>query len=85
MYIYTVKDLADGKKKKKARLVAKGCSQIPGIHFGETFAPTLNPVTFRVMLSIAIQNDLFLSQMDVKTAFLIPILPEEVQGIGRTL
>ena len=77
MYIYTVKDLADGKEKKKARLVAKGCSQNPGIHFGETFALTLNPVTFRVMLSMAIQHDLFLSQIDVKTAPLIPILPPE--------
>ena len=65
MYIYSVKHLAEGfpgsNEKKKARLVAKGCSQIPGVYFGETFAPTLNPVTFRLMLSIAIQHDLFLS------------------------
>ena len=61
----------------KARWVAQGFSQIPGVHFTDTFAPTPQQSVFRILLSIAVQYGLSLRQMDVHTAFLIPDLPEE--------
>ena len=77
MFVFDIKKLAGDKEKKKARFVAKGCSQIPGLHFDETFAPTLQPSTFRTVMAISTQFDFHIEQMDVETAFLIPPLPEE--------
>ena len=41
-----------------------------GIDFQETFAPTANLTSLRVLMQIAAQHDLFFHQMDVKTAYL---------------
>ncbi|KFD46771.1 hypothetical protein M513_12352 [Trichuris suis] len=62
----------------KARLLAKGCSQKPGIDYEDTFAPTLGHASLRLLLSLAVQNDLEIIQMDVVTAFLNPKLKEEI-------
>lgn len=62
----------------KARLVAKGCAQKFGFDYTETYAPVANMVTIRTLLSIVNQKNLFLIQMDVKTAFLNGVLNEEV-------
>jgi hypothetical protein len=69
---------ADGNLSKfKARYVAQGFSQIEGIHFTETFAPTLNPNTFRLFLAHSVLKcNMNLNAMDVNTAFLIPSLPD---------
>ena len=63
--------------KYKVRLVAKGFEQVEGVHYGETYAPTLKHTTFRAILAVAAQQDLVLHQMDVDTAFLIPQLPAQ--------
>ena len=63
----------------KARLVAKGFSQVEGVHYKETFAPTLKFNSLRLVLSIAAQRGWTINQLDVKTAFLIPELPEDEQ------
>ena len=62
--------------KYKGRIVAKGCSQIEGVHFGETFAPTLRMQSLRIILAYAAYKGWSLRQLDVKTAFLIPTLPD---------
>ena len=61
----------------KGRFVAKGFSQIQGIHYDQTYAPTLNLSSFRLLMAMAVQNGLDIEQMDVETAFLIPKLPEK--------
>ena len=63
-------------RKYKGRIVAKGCSQIEGVHFGETFAPTLRMQSLRIILAYAAYKGWSLRQLDVKTAFLIPTLPD---------
>ena len=68
--MYTIKESSTGAKTFKARFVAKGYSQVRGIDFQETFAPTSNLTSLRVLLQMAAQHDLVLHQMDVKIAYL---------------
>ena len=68
--MYTIKDGSDGAKTYKARYVAKGYSQVRGIDYQETFAPTANLTSVRALLQIAAQHNLILHQMDVKTPYL---------------
>ena len=69
-WVYTIKEGSDGARTYKARYVAKGYSQVRGVDYQETFAPTANLTSVRALLQIAAQHDLILHQMDVKTAYL---------------
>ena len=62
----------------KARLVAKGFHQQYGVDFEETFSPVIKPPTVRIILSLAVQFDWPLRQLDVRNAFLHGHLREEV-------
>ena len=68
-WVYTTKESSAGVKTFKARYVAKGYSQVRGIDFQQTFAPTANLTSLRLLMQIAAQHDLVLHQMDVKTAY----------------
>ena len=50
--------------------MAKGYSQVKGVDDRDTFAPTANFTSVRVLMQLAAQHDLILHQMDVKTAYL---------------
>ena len=70
----------------KCRIVAKGYTQIEGVHFEETYAPTAKLTTIRTLFAKAVKEDLIVHQMDVKTAFLYapidkPILMQPPKGI----
>ncbi|KAL9987803.1 hypothetical protein ACROYT_G002165 [Oculina patagonica] len=69
-WVYTIKESSNGAKTYKARYVAKGYSQVRGVDYQETFAPTANLTSVRVLMQMAAQHDLILHQMDVKTAYL---------------
>ena len=62
----------------KARLVAKGFKQKEGIDYFETYAPVARITSIRVLFALASIYDLYIHQMDVKTAFLNRDLDEEV-------
>ena len=62
----------------KARYVAKGYSQIAGIDYGETFSPTARMESVRSLMQIAVQYDLILHQMDVKSAYLHAPIDQEI-------
>jgi hypothetical protein len=72
-------DLQDQEKLGfRSRLVACDYSQIPGVNFNESFAPVVNDVSFRIILSAKLLWDLQASIMDVETAFLFGNLQEEI-------
>lgn len=52
---------------KKARLVARGCLQC-GI--SDVYAPVARMITIRVLLSLYVQEDFHVIQLDVRSAFL---------------
>ena len=56
--------------RNKARLVAQGYSQQEGIDYNETFAPVARLESIRLLISFAVQHNISLYQMDVKSAFL---------------
>ena len=69
-WVYSVKLGPDAIEKFKARYVAKGYNQVQGLDYHETFAPTARITSLRMLLQIAVQYDLIVHQMDVKTAYL---------------
>uniref|UniRef100_A0A803MH37 CCHC-type domain-containing protein n=1 Tax=Chenopodium quinoa TaxID=63459 RepID=A0A803MH37_CHEQI len=69
-WIYRAKKEHDDSKRYKARLVVKGFQQKEGVDYNEIFAPVVKLNTIRTVLSIVAIEDLYLEQLDVKTAFL---------------
>ncbi|EGD78534.1 hypothetical protein PTSG_12851 [Salpingoeca rosetta] len=74
--------------KYKARWVAKGYSQVHGVNYTDTFAPTATIAAIRTMLAMAVARGMDVQQMDVNTAFLnapvdheIYVQPPAVDGI----
>ena len=64
---------------RKTRMVAQGCQQIEdGLDEETTYAPVLSFKVLRVLLALAAVMDLELRQLDVKTAFLLADIGEEV-------
>ena len=49
--------------------MVKGYSQIYGKDYRETFAPMTNMASIRLLLQIAVQHDLLIHHMDIKSAY----------------
>ena len=64
--------------RNKARLVYKGYAQVEGIDFEETYAPIARLEAIRMYLTLSCYKNFKVYQMDVKSAFFIEKLEEEV-------
>jgi hypothetical protein len=62
----------------KARLVVLGNHQREGKDFFETFSPTVNVKSIKLLLALAAQEDLEIKQIDFDTAFLNAELKEDI-------
>lgn len=78
-WAFKLKHNSDGSiNKYKARLVAKGFHQQYGVNFEETFSPVIKPPTVRIILSLVVQFNWPLRQLDARNTFLHGFLKEEV-------
>lgn len=67
---FKVKKRSNGETERyKARLVARGYTQVEGIDYFETFSPVVRQSTIRFLIALAVEFDLEISHLDVKTAF----------------
>jgi hypothetical protein len=64
--------------RNKARLVAKGYSQVKGLDFDETYAPVARLESIQILIAYVTYHGFKLYQMDVKSAFLIGPIKEDV-------
>ena len=62
----------------KARLCAQGFSQIPGLDFDETFAPTVSRAALRIVLALAVTCGMLVHVVDCKNAFLNGEIDKEI-------
>jgi hypothetical protein len=78
-WVFDVKYLLSGDIERfKARLVARGFSQVYGIDFEETFAPTMRIDSLRILLCIMALEDMEAEQVDVNNAFTESELDEDI-------
>ena len=64
--------------KAKARLVAKGFKQKYGVDYPETFSPTSNAASMRLLVALACRYNLQLLHWDIEQAFVQSELDHEV-------
>jgi Reverse transcriptase (RNA-dependent DNA polymerase) len=77
--VFKIKRNSDGSiERRKARLVAKDFNQVCEIDFEKTYSPVVRPTTIRVTLSLALNLNWTLRQLDVSNAFLNGDLNEQV-------
>ena len=73
-----MKSKSDRSHEYKAHFKAKGYSQIYSRNYRETFALTTNMAFIRLLLQIAVQYDLLIHHMNVKSAYLNVPLDYEI-------
>ncbi|CAI7786061.1 unnamed protein product [Closterium sp. NIES-54] len=78
MWIFRVKRPPGSPPVFRARYVARGFSQRQGVDYFQTFSPTPEMTTLRVLLHVAAQRDYELHSLDFSTAFQQGSLHEEI-------
>ena len=81
-WVFKIKYDEKGRVTKfKARLVAQGFSQVYGVDYQKTFAPTVHRESLRMFLALMASYNLELHQMDVKAAYLSGELDHKGENI----
>jgi len=69
-WVFKKKQQANGSLRFKGRLVVKGYEQQRGINYFNSFAPTLNLTSLRLLVALASRYHLNIHQIDITTAYL---------------
>jgi len=78
-WVFRIKRGAGGEIiRYKARVVAKGFTQRYGIDYLETYAPVVKLTSLRILLTLAAARNYEIDQTDIKTAYLLGTLDEEI-------
>ena len=78
-WVFKTKQDSEGNTtRRKARLVARGFTQVEGIDYEETFAPTAKFVTVRLIISLATSLNWAMEQADIDTAFMWSDIEEDI-------
>ncbi|KAE8229103.1 hypothetical protein CF326_g5936 [Tilletia indica] len=78
-WVLRLKKNADGSiQKYKARLVARGFTQVEGVDFDETFAPTSRLQNMRLLCALAAALGMDIHQIDYETAYLNATLKNQI-------
>lgn len=85
-WVFKVKYNTDGSVSRfKARLVAQRFSQVQGIDFTETFAPTVRRESVCIYLAICVALNLIIHQVDIVGAYLESLLDDKKYPIFMKL
>lgn len=77
-WVFRIKKTQDGEiHKYKARLVARGHTQ-EGVDYDEVFAPVARYETIRALLACAVNEKMYVHQMDVVSAYVQGYLHDEI-------
>ena len=69
-WVFAKKMDSENKEVFRARFVAKGFQQTYDVNFGETFSPTAKITTIRLLVDLAVQQNLLIHQLDACSAYL---------------
>lgn len=73
-----MKNNENGNVKYKARLVVRGFAQTKGIDYEETYSSVVKYSSIRYLMSIAVEKNLTIHNMDVNTVYLNSDLNEDI-------
>lgn len=78
-WVFKTKRNSKGQVEKyKARLVARGHTQKAGIDYEEIFAPVTRYEIIRTLLAAAVEEEMYVHQMDVVSAYVQGNLYDEI-------
>jgi hypothetical protein len=77
-WVFATKPDEGAEVRYKACFVAKGFTQVAGVDFNATFAPTATFVSLRLLLTVAAANDWPVHSFDFVAAYLNSPIDEEI-------
>ena len=77
-WVYTVKSMPNSENQYSARFVAKGYSQKANIDYHEKFSLKAKMTSIQTLMQLAIDNDMSVYHMDIKSAYLNALVDVEI-------
>jgi hypothetical protein len=76
-WVYKIKRIQSVYDRHKAKSVVKRYVQEKGIHYNESFSPTISQVTLLIVMSLTIMPGFSSWDLDVTSAFVSAVLPDD--------
>jgi hypothetical protein len=75
--VYKIKRIQSVNERHKARFVVKGYMQEEGIHYNESFSPTISQVTLHTVMASTNMPGFSSWDLDATSAFVSDVLPDD--------